>query len=199
QGAAQGLAWPEASRSLSGQGRLMLTEARIEHLNILREVFQRLSLLPGLLEALQARLPPSYQARLDARDTILHPVDAQVTAADGALTFAELHVETDDLVLKGAGRVGLDGTLTAQASVWIDPELSTAIIRSVNELQSLADARGRLELPVVVQGTLPRVAVLPDLGQIGSRLVVHKAQELIGGLLQRALEQEQDAPPSSGP
>ncbi|MBI3087459.1 MAG: hypothetical protein HYY91_01015, partial [Candidatus Omnitrophica bacterium] len=37
QGAAQGLAWPEASRSLSGQGRLMLTEARIEHLNILRE------------------------------------------------------------------------------------------------------------------------------------------------------------------
>lgn len=197
-GSTQGLSWPQISRSLSGQGRLTLTDARIDHLNILREVFRRLSILPGVLEALQARLPPSYQARLDARDTILHPVDLQVTAADGALTFAELQLETDDLILKGAGRVGLDGTLAAQASVWVDPDLSAAIIRSVNELQSLADAQGRLELPVAVQGTLPRVAVLPDLGQLGSRLIVQKAQEVIGGLLQRALEKHL-APESASP
>ena len=83
----------------------------------------------------------------------------------------------------------------------IDPELSAAVIRSVQELQPLTDAQGRMELPVVMQGRLPGVTVLPDVQYVASRVVATKAQELLGGLLQRALERRDgtpaNAPPSS--
>ena len=199
EGRAQGLAWPQISRTLTGQGRVNVQEARIERLNILREVFQRLSILPGLMQSLQAKLPASYQAKLTARDTVLEPIDLAVTARDGALAFARLQLATDSFQLEGAGRLGLDGVLSCPSLLHVDPELSAAIIRSVAELAPLADAQGRLELPVVIQGTLPRVVVLPDVQYVASRVVATKAQELLGGLLERALERRDGSPANAPP
>ena len=191
QGTGQGLALAQIAQSLSGQGRLTLSDGMIVNLNVLREVFRRLSILPGLVEKLQARLPASYQAKLTARDTVLQPIEVAMTAHDGALSFTNLRVVTDSFELTGTGRVGFDGLLGCQSTLRIDPALSAAIIKSVKELQPLTDSEGRLQLPVVIQGTLPRVAVIPDVSYVASRVVATKAEELLGNLLEKVLEKKQ--------
>jgi hypothetical protein len=48
----------------------------------------------------------------------------------------------------------------------------------------LVNAEGRLEVPVQIQGQLPRVAILPDTDYIGQKLLASKAQEIVTGLIQ---------------
>jgi hypothetical protein len=186
--AAQGRDASAWTSSVAGSSHISLTHWKVANLNVLREVFQRLSMLPGLVERLQSRLPASYAEKLNARDTVFESLEVPMTIGHGTVHLDALRLASDSFEMEGAGGVGLNGVVALQAMLRIDPELSAALIRSVAELQYLADANGRLELPVTVQGTLPQVSVLPDVQYVASRLVMTKAQELLGNFLQRALE-----------
>ena len=175
-------AWAKA---VSGSGRVQLADATIENLNILRAVFEKLSMLPGLVERLQARLPESYQAKFAANDTVLAPIDLSMRLEEGALRFDEVQLGTETFQLIGTGRIGLDGTTDIRSTLRLDRELSAAVISSVNELQALANRTGELEIPVSIQGPMSRLAVLPDLNYVASRVVVTKAVDLLGEFLKK--------------
>ncbi|MBI3330655.1 MAG: AsmA family protein [Candidatus Omnitrophica bacterium] len=191
EGSAPTLDPSQALRAASGRGTVKLDDAVIANLNVLRTVFEKLAMIPGLVEQLEARLPESERAKLTATDTVLEPIDLAVTLQEGVLRFGDLRVQTDAFGLSGDGRVGLDGTVDVRSTLRIDPALSAALIRSVNELQGLANAQGELELPLAVQGQAQRLAVLPDLQYVASKLLATKAIDLLGKVLKR---QEQDQP-----
>jgi len=182
--------WEQISRTLSGKGTITIAEGTIRNLNVLAEAFRRLSMLPGLVESLQARLPETYQAKLAARDTVFEPIELPVTAQQGALQFSAIRLVSETFALSGSGAMGLDRALSSQLLLRVDAPLSAAIIQRVNELRHLSDPAGQLELPIVLQGTLPRVAVLPDLQYVAMRLLRTKAEDFLGGLLQNAVQQE---------
>jgi hypothetical protein len=174
--------------TMTASGRLKLIEARIANLNILRAVFEKISMIPGLLQVLEARLPEVYQAKLAAPDTILSPIDVPLRIEAGALQLDDLRVRSDTFELSGTGRVGLGGMMAIRAILRIESLLSEALIKSVNELRALADASGQLEIPLSVQGQAPQVAVLPDLNYLTSKLVATTVQDLLGHFLQKSLE-----------
>jgi len=185
--------------AMSGSGHLKLADPRVANLNVLRAVFEKLAMLPGLMETLEARLPKEYQAKLAARDTILSPLDISVQLEDGALQFEELRVSADTFRLDGSGTVRLDGTVAIRSVLRIEPGLSAAIIKSVNELQALSNQGGELEIPLMIQGQAPQVAVLPDLNYVASKVLVTKVQDLLGNFLQKALEKERPSDEPSAP
>ncbi len=175
-------------QAVTASGRLKLTDARIANLNVVRAVFEKISMIPGLLEALETRLPQAYQAKLATPDTVLAPIDVPLRVEAGALQLDDLRVRSDTFELSGTGRVGLEGTMDIRAILHIEPQLSAALIKSVNELQALADASGQLAIPLTVQGRAPQVAVLPDLNYLTSKLIVTTVQDLLGRFLQKSLE-----------
>src|SRR3989338_2243941 len=185
QGSAPTLDPSQLTRALEGRGTVKLAEPSVAHLNVLREVFQRFSMLPGLVERLRERLPPEYQAKLEARDTKLSPLDVSFDAAGGALQFGDLRVSTEDFQLAGTGRVGVDGAMLIRATLRIEPVLSAALIRSVVELQALTNRSGEMEIPLTIQGQAPQVAVLPDMNYLASKILVTKAADLLGELLRK--------------
>jgi len=198
QGGAKTLEPSEVARSISGTGTLKLDEPKVVNLNVLRVVFERISMLPGLVQTLEARLPPAYQAKLTATDTILKPIALSVQVEDGTLRFDDLRVRTETFGLNGTGRVDLDGTVgphtfltvgvNIRATLVIDPALSAALIEGVKELQALTNADGEMEIPLAIQGQAPQVAVLPDLNYLATKLIVTKARNLLGTFLEKALE-----------
>ncbi|MBI3616195.1 MAG: AsmA family protein [Candidatus Omnitrophica bacterium] len=188
QGTVQGSTPDAMLSSLSGNGKVRIAHPVLVNLNILREVFSRISIVPGLEEVLQSRLPESYRDKLNSRDTVFEPIDLPVTAAQGALQFQNLRLATDTFVLTGAGRLGMDRALSSRMQLKIGPELSAAILRSAKEFQALAGPDGRIEFPVMAEGILPRVTVLPDVSYLASHLIVHRAEDLLGGLLEKMLE-----------
>ncbi len=176
-------------KDLSADGQVRLEEARLENLNILRELFARLTVLPGLVEALLARLPESYRQKLEERDTVFKPIQIQIRAQGEEVSLEGVYVATDSFELGGSGRLRLaDSALVFPARIRVEPQLSAAMIRSVEELKFLADDAGRIELPIVIQGRLPQVAVLPDLEYVARQLISSKGQELVGDLLRRLFD-----------
>lgn len=182
-------------RSVAGHGILAVEQPVIANLNLLRAVFERLSMLPGLMETLEARLPPTYREKLQASDTLFAPFKSSVEMEQGVVRFDELHVRTDTFGLMGAGHIGVDGALEVRSTLRIDAPLSEALIHSVKEFQALTNSAGELELPLTIQGRLPHLAVFPDMQYVASRLLATKAQDLLGNLLDRVLEK---AAPSEG-
>jgi len=183
-----------AAAAASARGRLQLDQPRLMNLNVLRVVFERLSMLPGLVQRLESRLPPTYQDKLAANDTVLLPVDLPFQLERGVLRFDRFDVQTDTLRITGSGTVGLDRMVRINSTLRIDSVLSDAVIRSVSELRALTNASGELELPVSVQGAMPHVAVLPDVNYVASKVIATKAADVIGDLLRRRAPQ----PPAEG-
>jgi hypothetical protein len=175
-------------------GRIGLAEAKVANLNILRAVFEKFSMIPGLVQKLQERLPPEYQERLAAADTMLQPLDVPVRLEQGRLRLPQLQVVTESLRLSGEGSVGLDGTVRIQSVVRMDPALSSAFVASVKELRALANASGEFEIPVAIEGQAPQIAVVPDLKYVASRVIVTTAVEAIGQLLERELAPRRETP-----
>jgi hypothetical protein len=173
----------------SGRGTLRLDEAAIKNLNLLREVFARVSILPGLVEMLEARLPPEYREKLAAQDTAFAPIDLSAALADGSLQFDDLKVRTDAFGVTGAGRVGLDRAIDIRSMLQVEPALSEAMIKSVEELRYLTSPEGEIEIPVTIHGQAPNVSVTPDVSYVASKVVKTKAQDLIGDLLGEVLKQ----------
>lgn len=170
-------------RSIIGDGELRLADGSVANLNLLREVFGKFSMFPGLIERLEARLPQEYHAKLAATDTKFEPVALPVRYEGGTFTIERFDVRTDSFGLSGRGTVGINQAVNAQALLRIDPQLSGAIIRSVEELRALTTADGRMEIPLTIEGPASRVAVRPDLTYIASKVIVTKAVDLLGEFL----------------
>ena len=182
QGSFRGATAAEMAQSFSGETDIHLDDGRVARFNLLREVFGRLTVIPGLMEKLLTRLPESYREKLNAPDTLLRPVEVKMVVAGDQLTCDQFRVATDTLELEGSGRARMDGSLSIPARVKIEPQLSVAILHSVEELRFLADEQGRLVIPVEIQGKLPQVAVLPDVSAVG--------QEAVGTLLEKLLDKK---------
>ena len=204
EGGASTLDASELARHITGHGALKLAEPMIVNLNVLRTVFEKMSMIPGLVERLQSRLPPEYQAKLEAQHTILHPVDLSMAMDEGVMRFNELDLRTDTFGISGNGSVGLDGTVSVRSPLLrIEPTFSAALIKSVRELEALTNAKGELEIPLIVRGQTPQLSVLPDLNYVTSKVVVTKVQDVLSALIQKSLEKEQPAdgqtrPPQTG-
>jgi len=177
-------------QAFDGQGVISLRDGVLTNFNLLKEVFSKLSIIPGVVDTLKSRLTPEYEQKLSARDTVFLPVEWPFTLNQGTFSFKDVRLETDSLELIGSGFFSTNLYLQLTSILFIDPELSLAMIKSVNELQTLTDTTGRLKIPVKIQGQVPRVKVVPDVSSVATALVVTKAQDLIGNFLKKTLEKE---------
>ena len=187
QGSAEGLTAPEIESTLTGSGKLSLQRGVLKNFNVLREVFSRLSVIPSLVERLESRLPESYRAKLDERDTAFEPVEFPFAIDRGNIFVQDLRLASESFELKGTAHIDLAGPLNAQTVILIDPTLSGAMIRSVEELRYLTDNSGRLQIPLDIQGSLTHPRILPNVRSVATSLAATKAQEYLGRLLQNAL------------
>jgi len=173
-------------QTLSGNGLILSKDAVIRDLNVIRELMKKLSIIPGLVQRLQERLPPSYQEKLDRRDTFFAPVEIPFTLASGRANFPQILIVSESFAISGTAQADLvRQSVMAPMSLTIDAELSQAFIRSVQELQYLADREGRLTIPFQMQGVVPDIRVQPDVAFITSRLAVAKTQEVLSGLFEK--------------
>ncbi len=192
-GNARGISWPAISRTLNGSGKVALASGVIVNGNILRKVFENLSRIPGVTDAINTRLPENYHRNLAQRDTAIPSIEFPVTIADGIVTIPNLRIFFEGFTMYGAGQIGLSGAINCQVTLVLDAELSQVLIQSVPTMQYIADPQGNLAFPVKISGTTQNLLVLPDTDYIFSRVMATKGQELITNVLQKALSKGQEA------
>jgi len=182
-------------RTLTADGSVKLDQAVIARVNVLREVFQKMSMIPGLVERLLTRLPKNYQEKLKSEDTKLEMAQIPFSVQNGLLHLPRLEIATDSFVATGSGTYGLnEGSVTGKVLLAIEPDLSSAMTRSVEELQYLTNEKKEIQIPLVIQGLIPKVVVMPDVSHVASKMAAQKAREVLGGYLEKALAGKNNAP-----
>lgn len=185
----------EMLRTLTADGSVKLDQAVIARVNVLREVFQKMSMIPGLVERLLTRLPKNYQEKLKSEDTKLEMAQIPFSVQNGLLHLPRLEIATDSFVATGSGTYGLnEGSVTGKVLLAIEPDLSSAMTRSVEELQYLTNEKKEIQIPLVIQGLIPKVVVMPDVSHVASKMAAQKAREVLGGYLEKALAGKNNAP-----
>ncbi|MBP9865018.1 MAG: AsmA family protein, partial [Candidatus Omnitrophica bacterium] len=76
------------TRSLAANGQVLVKDAVITNLNVVKEVLNKLSIIPGVSEKIQSRLSEDYLRKLEERDTRLEDVTLPLRISEGFL-FAD--------------------------------------------------------------------------------------------------------------
>lgn len=87
-------------------------------------------------------------------DTRFSRLSATLAIGSGAATTDDLVLQSSDLRLEAAGRIGADRSLALRARAVLSPERSASAIASIHELSGLRNEQGQVALPLTISGTL---------------------------------------------
>lgn len=179
---------PEMLASLIADGEIQVNNGKVVGINILKTVFDKMSMLPGLSEKLEANLPEKYKKLLQEKDTPLKKVDLSTKLQNKHILLDRVQIETDAFLLSTQGQVSFNQELDIRSSLAINADLSKAMVASVEGLQYILDDSGRIVIPVIITGTVPQLSFLPDLQYLGEKIIISQGREQLEKVLDKALE-----------
>ncbi len=188
-------------RALAGKGSVEIREGKLVGANILRIVLDKMSMLPGLVEAVEANLPENYREALKSEDTIFKEIRLDTRVKNGALFIDTADVITDAFRLSGKGKVSFSQELDLEAAIAIPQDLSRIMVSSVEGLEYLLDNSGEIVIPVRVAGKIPALVFVPDLEYLGKRILMNRGRQELEKVLDKVFgapnEEAGSSPPSS--
>ncbi|MFA4981624.1 MAG: AsmA-like C-terminal region-containing protein [Candidatus Omnitrophota bacterium] len=179
EGGSRGFTAEELQDSLTGRGSLSVNDGVIVNMNVVRDVFRQISMIPGLVELFEDRMSDAYNAKIRSKDTVLYPIEVPFICEGRFLKFPKLSLKTDHFNIFGVGEAGFDRSIGANVILQINSDLSNAFMRSINDLQYLMNRSGQLEIPIKVKGYLPEVNIIPDLQYVAKKYAAAKAREVV--------------------
>jgi len=198
--AGSGNRWEEIQRTLSGQGQAEIMRGALLDVNVAESTLAGLTRIPGLSMLISPRVRNKYPVLFATRNTEFGQLKGSLALRDGRLQLDNLLVAATDWVARGQGSMGLDQSLDMRTVVLLSRELTTDLVADVKGLKYLANKEGRLEIPVALTGTLPRVTPQPDLAYVTRllqrRLVGEGIEEVTKGLLKPKSPPAEQPPPS---
>lgn len=173
--------WNGLAESVRGKGVMKIDKPRLVNMNLMKEIFNKISILPGLSKTLLERLPPDYSEKFKSDMTEFYPIEFPFNLQNGQIVWNNINLAAEDFQVASSGYVKFLGEYQSISSVFIEPNLSKAMVRSIQELQYLLTPEGWMMIPFTVQGRPPgQPQILPDVGSIASKLAVQKTKEILG-------------------
>lgn len=184
----QGFDPQKSLNNLTGDGQVALKEGRIKGLNILKEVVDKISIVPNLGDRVRNSLPPESAAKMENKDTVLNTVAATLVIKEGAVHFDPVDFDAEGFVFQGSGKAGFDQSFAVAGRFTMSPDLSTAMVSSVGELDILLNDAGVISIPVSASGKGANVRFGVDLKDLGKNVIKRKAGQELKKVLDKALE-----------
>ncbi|MCA9399762.1 MAG: hypothetical protein KC618_08430, partial [Candidatus Omnitrophica bacterium] len=179
----------EALDHLVVKGRLDVQEGEIKDVNLLGLVISKIPFVPSeilgvgeryLLSYLQKELPEKYREDIQRQHTTIEKLTSQFVVKDGFLTLSETEMKTPQLSLTTDVVVDFSQNLTFKGDAFISPELSNAMIKSVEQFQALLDEQGRIHLPLKsYQGSLKNFKTYPNIQNFGKGVIKNELKNAI--------------------
>ena len=194
---------PEALKSsLSGNADISVTKAKLKNINVLRTVLDKISVIPGLSQKIEAGLPEKFKQKLAAKDTVLSDIKLPVTIENGRVMVKDVTLGADEFLFKGNGEAGLSGDYSLEGSFLIPQELSASMVAAVSQLQYLLNEQNQISIPLKISGQAPEMKFRVDPQYIAEKLIANQAKQQLFKALEKAVANkdsgttEQNAAPS---
>lgn len=177
--AGTGTAWETVRTSLDGDGSFSLTGGRIRDVNVAEEVLRGITGLPGLSSLISPELKRKHPSLFSSGDTTFQDLTSKFTVERGRMATEDLALKAADYGIRGAGSIGLDGSVDMSANLRASKALTQSLVSEVDAVKYLADNSGNVEIPFRLTGTLPAVRAQPDTRILGKALEA----ALVGGIV----------------
>ena len=179
---------PEALKtSLSGNADIAVIKVKLKDFNVLRTVLDKISLLPGLAEKIEAGLPDKYKQKLAQKDTVLSDIKLPVIIENGQLVARDLSLGSEEFLFQGSGKAGFSGAYSLEGSFLIPQELSASMVGQVSQLQYLLNEKQQIFIPLKISGKAPALKLDVDSKYIAEKLMQNQVKQQLFRALEKAV------------
>ncbi len=178
---------PEALKNtLSGNADIAVVKAKLKDLNVLRTVLDKISILPGLAQRIEAGLPDKYKQKLAGKDTVLSDIKLPLVIENGRLVISDLSLGGEEFLFKGSGQSGFSGDYSLEGALFIPQDLSASMVIQVPELGYLQDENKLIFIPLKVSGNAKETKFKVDGQYIAQKMIQNQARQQIFKALEKA-------------
>ncbi|MFA5100541.1 MAG: AsmA family protein [Candidatus Omnitrophota bacterium] len=198
---------PEALQSsLSGAADISLVKTKLKGLNVLRIVLDKISVIPGLSQTIEASLPEKFKQKLQQKDTSFSDIKMPLVIEDGRIRIKDTVIASEDFIFRGTADAGFDASYSLEGAFLFSRELSDVMAGSVSQLKYLLNGERQIYIPLKVSGMAANVTFSVDADYIGKKLLENQAKQQIFKALDKVLgtsqphegESQNSAPQGSG-
>ncbi len=192
----EGFSPSNINSNLSGQAEVNLFKPTLKDINVLRTVLDKISVIPGLSEKIEAGLPERFKQKITQKDTIFSDIRLPATIADGRLVMKDVVLQADEFIFKGQGTAGFDATFSLEGAFFIPQDLSQAMVAAADQLQYLLNSDNQIYIPLKVSGNAAELKFNVDATYMANKLLVEQGKKQLFKVLDKALgSKEEPAPP----
>ena len=170
--AGRGFSWVDLTSALEGPGHVEIKDGKIEGVNLIGEATALLKVAGISLE--------------QAKATAFSTIESDFMIKQGRVNAQKILMDSHDFQATGHGTVGFDQTLNLAVNLNLSQTLTKKIAGS-SPLVKAASQGGRLRLPLLITGTLPRPSFALDARGLTGKVqeqVQEKAKDTVEGLMQ---------------
>ncbi|MFA5159036.1 MAG: AsmA family protein [Candidatus Omnitrophota bacterium] len=167
-------------QSLKGQGRIDVQGGSLKNRNVIKEIFDRLSPVLTIANALGGELPPELSEMLKDRNTPFQSLQVTCGVQAGIVRVGEFRLMHPNYQLFGKGTYGILGRrVESSVQLLLSQSISAYLMKKIREMELIADRNGQVMIPFRYSGVFPGASVQPDLPYITSRLFQNGADQLL--------------------
>ncbi len=177
-----GHTWDTLKPALHGQGQAAITEGALREFNLAEGVLSGLTGIPGVSLFLPQQLQEKYPAIFASPHTEFEECTSQFSLSQGKINLDHLRIAARDFRTEAQGWMDFAQRVEATASLTLSEALSSDLIRVTKELQYIANAEDRVEIPFALAGVFPSVTPVLNAQQISAllqRAAAHALQEAV--------------------
>lgn len=167
--AGDSLEWASLQRSLVGKLRLDVGAGALEQVNVLNTLVGRLSADPGIGRLAASSIRDVVPEALSGDRTPFDGIGLALDVLDGTIHARNLAIAAEDFAIDAIGKVGLDGTVSADGTFRFSEALSEKILARADELASVLAQDGLVVLPLHIGGTTASPTIAPDLTALSGK------------------------------
>jgi len=182
---------PQALHSSSGTGHIDISEGKLSNINVLKVIFDKMSMLPKLNQQFEQNLPDKYKTMLQRTDTPFSAITLDAHIDGGVVIVDKLLAETDAFSISGKGTMDAKMNADFMTAIQIPADLSDSMVKSENMLLYLLDDSKKISFPLKISGPIKDLSYLPDLDYLAQRVIIQKGTEELDKVLNKIFKTEE--------
>ncbi|MFH1355302.1 MAG: AsmA family protein [Candidatus Omnitrophota bacterium] len=173
--------------TLAGNIDLSIVKVKLKNINILRTVLNKISVISGLAEKLEAELPERFKEKLKQNDTELSDIKLPLVIKNNALSIDNAVFGGDEFIFKGRGDAKTNGIFNVEGTFFIPVDLSQAMVTAKEELKYFQNDQKEIYFPLRVTGKTTDFQFNVDAEYIAKRLLAEQGKAQLLNIIDKAL------------
>jgi hypothetical protein len=178
----------ELLSSLSGKFALQANDTKILGFNLAGLVLSKIDQMSIFSGGITRSAPQEFNDYTSRKNTEIKRLTTSGRITRGTVNIGELNLVSDIFALTGKGDVVLPtNSLNLSTAFSFDKDFTQKLSLKVKEIERISDANGSLTFPLLIKGTPPAIAVLPDLEELLKMSAKKAVKKEASKLLDKAL------------